>query len=34
LDLDLVTGEVLEKTIANFFTLETPLASKLRDILK
>ena len=34
LDLDLVTGEVLEKTIANFFKLDPSLASKLRDILK
>ena len=33
LDLDPVTGEVLEKTIVNFFKLEPSLANKLREIL-
>ena len=34
LDLDAVTGEELEKTVANFFKLEPSVANKLRDILK
>jgi tripartite-type tricarboxylate transporter receptor subunit TctC len=34
LDLDPLAGEVLEKTIVNFFKLEPSLANKLREILK
>lgn len=34
LDLDLVTGEELEKIIANFFKLEPSVSNKLREILK
>jgi hypothetical protein len=34
LDLDLVTGEELERIIANFFKLEPSVSNKLREILK
>jgi hypothetical protein len=34
LDLNLVTGEELEKIIANFFKLEPSVSNKLREILK
>lgn len=34
LDLDPVTGEELEKTIANFFKLEPSVSNKLKEILK
>lgn len=34
LDLDPVTGDELEKTVANFFKLEPSVSNKLREILK
>ncbi|MPZ78728.1 MAG: hypothetical protein GEU77_19685 [Deltaproteobacteria bacterium] len=34
LDLDLRTGEEVEKTIANLFKLEPSISNKLREILK
>lgn len=34
LDLDPITGEEMEKTVAGLFKLEAPLVAKLRDALK
>jgi tripartite-type tricarboxylate transporter receptor subunit TctC len=34
LDIDPVTGEEVEKTVARFFTLDAALVAKLREILK
>jgi tripartite-type tricarboxylate transporter receptor subunit TctC len=34
LDLDPITGEEMEKTVAGLFKLEAPVIAKLKDALK